>query len=563
MKQPTNLAVGTKHLKGFAMIRWDFWSLVTGGALVALAIFLLYPFSSLIWRSFITESGQFTLRNYGDFFRLPYYYRTLTNSMSVCVTTTLLATAIGLPLAYITTRYNIWGKKLLNLMIIMSLLSPPFIGAYSWILLLGRSGFLTKLFQSVGITMPPIYGWFGIILVFTLKFFPFVYLYVSGALGSIDRSLEEAAENLGVHGWKRLLSITFPLILPTILSGALMVFMSSLADFGTPMLIGEGFKVLPVLVYEEYMSEIGGNASVASTLSVLIILCATAVLLFQKWIITRKNYTMSALRPPAIKALNPGMRVLLTAVCYAIALVAVLPQAVVVITSFLKTNGPIFVAGFSLESYATIMYKLSHNITNTFLYATIAIVIMVLSGLVLSYVIVRRRSKRTALLDVLIMFPYVVPGAVLGITLLVAFNQRPLLLSGTWFILVLAYIIRKLPYTIRSSTAILYQIDPSIEEASINLGVAPMKTFFKTTAVLMMPGVFSGAILSWITTINELSSSVMLYTGKTATISVAIYTEVVRASFGTAAALASILTVATIISLLIFYKISGGKEVSM
>ena len=137
------------------------------------------------------------------------------------------------------------------------------------------------------------------------------------------------------------------------------------------------------------------------------------------------------------------------------------------------------------------------------------------------------------------------------------------ILSGTAAIMIISYVIRKIPYTIRSSTAILYQIDPSIEEASINLGVPPMKTFFNTTAKLMAPGVFSGAILSWITTINELSSSIILYTGKTATISVAIYTEVIRASFGTASALASILTLATVISLIVFYHIPGTKGIEL
>ena len=157
------------------------------------------------------------------------------------------------------------------------------------------------------------------------------------------------------------------------------------------------------------------------------------------------------------------------------------------------------------------------------------------------------------------MFPYVIPGAVLGISLLVAFNKQPLLLTGTPFIIVIAYVVRKIPYTVRSGSAIMQQIDPSIEEASINLGVSPMKTFFKVTARLMAPGVLSGAILSWITCINELSSSIMLYTGKTSTISVAIYTEVVRNSFGTAAALASILTLATVLSLALFSWISKGK----
>ncbi len=543
--------------------RVDIWTFISLLTLGALAVFLVYPMFTMLYQSFLTKTGEFTLQNYLDFFKLRYYYSTLKNSMSVCITSTLLATMIGIPLAYAVTRYNVAGKRLFNLLLILSMLSPPFIGAYSWILLLGRNGVITRFFSLIDIPMPTIYGWIGIVLVFTLKFFPYIYLYVSGVLGSIDRSLEEAAENLGGNSLRRLFTVTFPLILPTITAGMLMVFMSCLADFGTPMLIGEGYKVLPVLVYEEYMSETGGNASVASTLSVIIILCAVALLLIQKFIISKRNYTMSALNPLKVIELSTGKRAILTAGCYLVGFIAMLPQLTVIFTSFLKTNGPIFVTGFSLESYNQILYRLSSTISNTFVFSTVAILIMVTAGLLISYLIVRKRSKLNTFLDILVMFPFVIPGAVLGISLLVAFNKPPIYISGTWFIMVIAYVIRKLPHTIRSSSAILYQIDSAIEEASISLGVPPLRTFFKTTAILMIPGVFSGAILSWITTINELSSSIMLYTGKTATISVAIYTEVIRANFGTAAALATILTLATTISILIFNKISGSKGLTM
>lgn len=541
---------------------FDFWNVVRIISFLLLIVLLVYPFSAMIKESFISaETGGLTINNYFEFFKYPYYYQTLLNSLSVVVAATIMSILIGLPMAFITSRYNIWGKSLLNIMIILSLLSPPFIGAYSWIILLGRNGVVTNFFRNFNIELPTIYGWSGIVLVFTLKFFPYIYLFVSGALKSMDASIEEAAENLGVSGLRKLFTITFPLILPTITAGALMVFMTALADFGTPMLIGEGYKVLPVLIYEEYMSEIGGNASIASMLSVIIIICALLVLFAQKMIIAKKSYVMSGLRPPKIVELSGGKRIGATAFCFVIALLAMLQQVVVVITSFVKTNGPIFVPGFSLDSYRMIVNRLSTNIINTFKYSTIAIVIMLILGLLVSYLLVRKKSKVNGLLDLLIMFPYVIPGSVLGITLLVAFNKGPIILSGTSAILIIAYVIRKLPYTIRSSTAILYQIDPSIEEASINLGVSPMKTFFKTTAILMAPGVISGAILSWITTINELSSSIILYTGKTATIAVAIYSEVVRASFGTAAALATILTVATTVSMLIFNKLSGGKGI--
>lgn len=538
---------------------FDFWNIVKYVSIILLLIFLVYPLFSIIFQSFLGKDGGLTLKYYKTFFDKPYYYRTLFNSLKVSISTTILAVLVGVPMAYITSRYNIFWKKIINILIIMSLMSPPFIGAYSWIMLLGRNGFITNLFAKIGIVTPTIYGFGGILLVFTLKLFPFVYLYVSGAMSSIDRSLEEAAENLGSSKLRRVLTITMPVIMPTIAAGAVMVFMSSLADFGTPMLLGEGYKVLPVLVYEEYMSEMGGNANMAGALSVIIVCCSTLVLLVQKYIISRKNYVMTAMRPPIVENLSMPKRIILTSICMIISFVAFLPQIVVVITSFIKTSGPIFVKGFSLESYTKIFYKLSKNIVNTFTYSIIAIVIIIIFGMLLSYIVVKKKSKVNAVLDLLIMFPYVIPGAVLGISMLVAFNKPPLILSGTPAILIIAYVIRKMPYTIRSSSALLYQIEPSIEEASINLGVSPMRTFFKITARMMAPGVLSGAILSWITTINELSSSIMLYSGKTATISVAIYTEVVRSSFGTAAALASILTVTTIISLLLFSWVSKGN----
>ena len=538
----------------------DFWNISKILIFLVFGLFLIYPFGSLFIRSFLDESGKkITLDNFKTFFTYKYYYQTLFRSLNVAIVTTIVSVIIGVPLAYITTRYNIWGKRIVNVMIVMSLMSPPFIGAYSWIMLLGRNGSVTNFLSQFGISVPSIYGYFGIILVFTLKLYPFVYLYVKGALENIDGSLEEAAENLGMSKIRRILTVTFPVIIPTIAAGAIMVFMSSLADFGTPMLIGEGYKVLPVLVYEEFMGEMGGNPGLASALSIIVVACSLTVLMYQKRVIAKKQYSMSTLRPPKIEVLNTVPRILLTLLTFLVATITFLPQIVVVITSFMKTRGPMFVEGFSLDSYRTIFYKLGDNIRNTFVFSTVAIVVIIVIGIIIAYLTTKRRSKSSDVLDLLVMFPYVIPGAVLGIGLLLAFKSGPIVLMGTPAIMIIAYVIRKMPYTVRSSSAILQQVDQSVEEASINLGVSPMKSFFKVTVRLMLPGIISGAILSWISTINELSSSVMLYTGKTATISVAIYTEVVRASFGTAAALASILTVATIISFAIFSIISKGK----
>ena len=249
---------------------------------------------------------------------------------------------------------------------------------------------------------------------------------------------------------------------------------------------------------------------------------------------------------------------------YLIALVAALPQITVLVTSFIGTiNGSLFTGEFTLDNYRNIFAKGNTvAITNSYLFGLTAIVIVVVCGILISYLSVRKRSALTSILDVLTMFPYIIPGSVLGISFLYAFNGPPFLLGGTALIIIISLSIRRMPYTIRSSTAIIGQISPSIEEASISLGASQMKTFLQVTIPMMLPGVLSGAIMSWITLISELSSSVILYTSKTMTLTVAIYSEVIRSNFGNAAAYSTILTLSSIVSLLLFFKLSGKKDLS-
>ena len=544
------------------MDKFSFWTIVSLVIIILCVIFIVYPFLNLIIQSFHdSKTETFTLKNYMRFWEKKYYKQALGNSLLISTVVTILATCLGVPLAYIGTRFNLYLKKLIYVMIVLSMVSPPFIGAYAWITLLGRAGFITKILEGIGIHVGEIYGFKGIVLVFTLKLYPMVYLYVSGALGSIDSSLEEASENLGVSGIKRILKVTFPVITPTILSAALMVFMTALADFGTPRLIGEGYNTLPVIIYKEFLNEVGTDTGFASALSVVIILIALIVLFIQKRFVDSKSYNMTSLRPPQVIELSKPKKILATAVVFLVSFLSVLPQITVTIQSFLKTNGPLFVKGFSLESYRLVAGKLSQSITNTFVYAFIALILIIILGLLGAYLIVRKKGTVSNLIDLMLMFPYVIPGAVLGICLTVSFNQKPILLTGTMWIIILSFVIRKLPYTMRSSLGILYQIDRSVEEASISLGVPNMKTFFKTTVPLMIPGVISGGILSLISVMNTLSATLILYTGTTVTIPVAIFNCVNNDAYGQAAALSTILTLATVICLLVFNKVSGGKNV--
>ncbi len=545
--------------------RFDFWSVVTLVMILVFALFLVYPLFSLFISGFRdSKTNAFTMDNFVKFFSKKYYYRALGHSFLVTVCTTILAVLIGAPLAYLTTSFKVKGKGLVDVLVIISMLSPPFIGAYSWILLCGRSGVVTKFLSRVfGFQIPSVYGFGGILLVLTLKLFPYIYLYTSGALKKVDASLSEAAESLGCSAVKKVSTIVLPLIMPTILAGSLLVFMNALADFGTPMLIGEGYTVMPVLIYNEFISEMGGTANFAAALAVIMVIITAAIFLGQKYVVNKKSFTMSSLRPIQAKKLTGGKNIAMHLFVYAVVLLAIIPQITVIYTSFRATNGAIFVKGYSLESYRSILRSLGEAIRNTYVFGGIAIVIVILVSMMIAYITVRRKSTITGIIDTMTMFPYIIPGSVLGITLLLAFNKPPMLLSGTAFIIILAFVVRRLPYTLRSSAAILYQLSPSMEEAAISLGDSPLKTFFKVTAVMMMPGVLSGAILSWVTIINELSASIILYTGATRTMSVSIYTEVIRASYGTAAALSSILTLTTIVSLLIFFKVSGKKEISL
>ena len=548
-----------------AKMKWDFWSVMTLVIMGIFALFLVYPLISLFASGFKdTETGAFTLANFAKFFQKKYYYQSMFNSFKVTVCVTILAILIGAPLAYFMTCYKIKLKGLIEVLVIISMLSPPFIGAYSWILLCGRSGVVTKFLSNIfGFEMPSVYGFGGILLVFTLKLYPFIYMYVSGALKKIDVSLSEAAESLGCSAVKKVVTIIIPLILPTVLAGALLVFMNALADFGTPMLIGEGYSVMPVIIYSEFISEVGGQANFAAAMAAIMVLITAVLFMAQKYVVNKKSFTMSSLRPIQPKEAKGVSGVLMHIFIYCSVFLSIIPQLTVIYTSFLKTKGSMFAKGFSLDSYRKIFETAGKAVANSYLYGLIAIVLIILLGMFIAYLSTRRKNALTAIIDTLTMFPYIIPGSVLGITLLLAFNKKPLLLSGTFIIMIVSFVIRRLPYTLRSSAAILYQISPSMEEASISLGCSPVKTFFKVTAVMMLPGVFSGAILSWITVINELSSSIILYTGKTKTMSVAIYTEVIRASYGTAAALSTILTVTTVISLLIFFKLSGSKEVNI
>ena len=544
-------------------VRFDFWTFVSLLSLIFFGLFLVIPVVRMLVFSFQTGQAVFSFDNFAKFFARKYYTRALGNSIKVVSAATLLVMIIGVPLAYITTTFKIRGNRLINILVIISMLSPPFLGAYSWIMMLGRNGEITQFLNRIGIEMPSIYGFGGILLVFVLKLFPYIYMYTKGALKKVDASLGEAAESLGYHGIRKVLKVSLPLVLPTILAGATIVFLRAFADYGTPRLIGEGYNTLPVIVYQEWVSETGTNAYFASAVAMIMIVIAAIVFLIQKWITSRKNYTMSMLNPIRPKQLHGVPNILAHAYVYLIAILATLPQIYIILISFRNTKGIMWADGYGISSYISVFTDSLSSILNTFEFGIIAIAVVVVLGTLFAYLTVRKTNFFSKILDVFIMFPYVIPGTIFGLLLLMTYNQPPLVLSGTAAIIIISYVIRRMPYTVRSSAAILRQISPSIDEASASLGYGSMQTFFNVTMPVMVPGIVSGAILSWITILNELSSTLMLYTGRTQTMTVTIFQEISRGGYGTAAALSTILTVTMITSLLIFFKITKSEDIDL
>lgn len=545
--------------------KFDIWSIVGLLILALYGLFLIFPMGNLLKQAVIDkDTGAFTLSYFVRFFSKPYYFNTLVNSFKVTTAVTILTLIVGTPLAYIFARYEIKGKGLLRILIILSSMSAPFVGAYSWILLLGRNGVITNMFKNtLGIVLPDIYGFSGILIVLTLQLYPLIFLYVSGALKNVDNSLLEASENLGTAGIKRFFKVLIPIIAPTLFAGSLLVFMRALADFGTPMLIGEGYRTFPVTIFNEFISEMGGDDGFAAAISVIAILITTIIFLAQQYISNRKTFSMNAMNRIYPKKADGLKNILIHVFSYLLIGFSILPQVYVSYTSFKNVEGLTFAPGYSLNNYVTAFTKVGSAIQNTIIIPAISLVIVVFLSVLLAYISVRRSGVVAKILDTVSMIPYIIPGSVIGITLLIAFNKPPLILSGTLAIMVIGLVIRRMPYTIRSTAAILQQIPMSIEEAALSLGSSKAKAFYKVTMPMMAPGIISGAILSWITMISELSTAILLYTARTRTLTVEIYTQIIRGNYGVAAALATILTVLTTISLLIFNHFSKDQDISM
>ena len=543
--------------------RLDVWTIVSICLLVLFIIFLVYPLSKILIES-VYSDGVFSFDAFKKFFSQAYYYKSIFNSLKIAVCVTAVSLLLGIPFAYFYTFFKLKGKKLLFVLCLLSTMSAPFIGAYAWILLMGNSGLITVFLKTIGIKGFTIYGFGGIVLVQSLKLFPLVVIYMNGAFRDIDNSLMEAAESMNCTGVERFFRVIMKLTMPTILAASLLVFMRSFADFGTPALIGRGYSTFPVLIYTQYLGENGVDYKFAAAISVIAILVTGIIFIIQKMMTNKFKFTISALHPIEPKAIKGLKAYLMNGYTYLLVMIALLPQLYIINMSFRNYNNSILQPGYSLVNYQKATEKmLFRSISNTLVISAITLAIIIVVAVLIAYLVVRRSNFINNTIDVISMLPYIMPGGVIGIALIIAFSGKRFSITGTLLIMIIALAIRRMPFTSRSATAAMMKISESIEEASISLGASKLETFIKITIPMMSSGIISGAILSWVSIITEMSSGVILYNNKTITLTLSTYAAINNGIYGVAAVFATITTVFTIICLVIYLKYTKVEDVRM
>jgi iron(III) transport system permease protein len=526
------------------------------GALALLVLFLLYPLSVVLDASLrVNGNGAFTLANYAQISASKYYVTGIANSLLAAALATGGATVIGTPLAFCLARVDVPGKTVLLTLATLPLVLPSFVAAYALVLLFGHAGVVTTGLRGVGIPIGPIYGLTGITIVYLLTLYPYVLMPAIAGFRAIDISIEEAARNLGGSRLHAFRTVLLPVAMPAVLAGALLVFIEALENFGVPVVLAEDRPYLAVDIFKLFAGEADNNPAAAGVLSVLLIACTATVLLLQRRYLNKRRFATDARVAPPPLPLSPGWRLLATAFSWGIVVLSLLPFLAVMFISLLHFRGPVLTWHLGLSNYSMLLEGSFRPLYNTLLLATITAIVATLLGAPIGYIVTRHRSALSTWLDMIGMVPFAVSGTVLAIGLIIAFNSGLLILTGGWLILVIAYTVRKLPFCIRSSSAIVHQIEPSLEEASINLGVSPLRTFVTLTVPLMASGLIGGAILVWITAASELSSTIVLYTSRWSTMTVRMYQFLEGGEgAGSASAAAAILILVTAAPLLLVHR---------
>ncbi len=524
--------------------------LVLSIPILFLGVFLFVPLGLTFIRAFAGPGFDITLdrlslSNFAQFFESRLYARSLRNSLVVSSLATLFSMAIAVPMAYFVARVRIPARRVVLSLGVLPIIMPSFVGAFSWVIMLGRQGVLrapiAAVLRLVGLELPSIYGIFGIVFVMAVTYYPFVFLLVYGAFRGANPLLEQAAMIMGAPRARIFRTVTLPLVLPSLGAGAILVFILAIGDFGIPAVIGGDQYVMPTLIFFRISGfwDLNGAAAIA-----LVSMAITGgALALQKYVIGRHEYeSVGSARPEELEHSGPLVRIIGTVYCGVVLLVSLLPQISMTLMSFFTHWRGTFPTGFTLQNYLQIPETAGDAIRNSLFMATTASLAVAIVGSLVAYITTRRKPPGSGALDFAVMAPFILPGTVIAVAILGAFGQGPVIaIGGTYLIIIVSFVIRRTPYTFRSVVASLMQLDPKLEESSMISGASWFYTFRRVSLPLILNGVLSGSVLTFATLLQELSTTILLYSARTRTVPVLIYGRVVDGRFGEASALAVLL----------------------
>lgn len=502
-----------------------------------LGVFILYPLVRVLTVSLLPD-GAFSLRLYRELLGSWFIRQAFLNSLLMGVLTAAGGTLIGFLFAFTLTRTDVPGKRFLTLAAILPIISPPFVSALSIILLFGNNGLITR--QLLGLQDTALYGLRGLLLAQVFTFFPVAYLALRGVLESLGGTLEDAAMNLGATRWRAFTRVTLPLCLPGLASALLVLFIESIADFGNPLILGgSGFPVLSVQVYLQVtgMYDLAGGAALA----VVLLLPSVLAFLLQRYWVARKRYVTVTGKPTraVLRAVSPAMQWLLFGLCAAVAAFVLLFYATILVGAFSRAWGVDH--RFTLRNFGYVFAVGTQAITDTLIIAVTSSPLAGILGMAIAFLVMRRRFPGRQALEFVSILNFAVPGTVIGIGYILAFNEPPLLLTGTATILIANFLFRYIPVGIQSGMAVLRQIDPAIEEAATNLGASTHTTFRRITLPLLVPAFFSGLVFSFVRAMTAISAAIFLVSADWNLMTVQILSQTEAGRLGAAAAFSLIL----------------------
>jgi iron(III) transport system permease protein len=523
----------------------------------ALLYFVAYPLYAVLRESVMDDTGKFVgAANYVNFLKSEYFRQVFYNTLFTSGVATVGAVLIGLVFAYGMTRIDLPWKWLFMITAVLPMITPPFINAFSLILLLGRNGVVNVFLEKwLGFKFV-IYGYHGIILSEILTTFPLAYLIIAAAFSGLDSTLEDSAQDLGARPLVVLFTVTLPLITPAILTATLMVFMNNLSAFGAPALLGGGISVLAVESVVQILGVL--DWGMGTTLSVVLLIPSFLLFYFQNWYRSNRSYVTITGQPAHTEFRKTPWKIKgpIFSFCLLLSVIILITYAVIIVGGFSRVWG--VDSSFTLNHYRLVFTNTLRSITNSLILSSIGALLATLLGLLTAYLVVRRVFWGRRLMDFLGTLPYAVPGTMMGLGFVMAFNKAPLILTGTAFILVLDYCIRRMPFGLRSGVSTLKQIDVAMEEASADLGAPWLTTFRKIVLPLMKPAFIAGITFAFIRAITELTSTIFLVTPRWRVMAVDIYNMVESGALGGAAAMSTLLMAIVILILVIIYRATGA-----